>query len=235
MKRLRELEPDNRLMARAHELIDAIGPTVPSEARLHRVRRALDQPIRRPSGRVWALRGASALAIVGVGASALAFSGAFSSWPGSPSPAAPTTSPLAAPTALADRSAHSGPRPSTEPPVAEPSQPNDEIVATPKHRTAPRSKHGAPSPPLPISASEVARVHEAAKALRGDGDPERALRLLDASENVKGPLAEEALALRIEAAHASRDPRAKALAQSYLSRYPGGRYRELARRTLAAP
>jgi hypothetical protein len=40
--------------------------------------------------------------------------------------------------------------------------------------------------------------------------------------------------LRIEAASASRDPRAKSLAQSYLSRYPTGRYRELARRTLAA-
>ena len=78
-------------------------------------------------------------------------------------------------------------------------------------------------------------MHEAAKALRGEGDPERALRLLESSENVKGPLAEEALALRIEAANASRDPRAKSLAQSYLSRYPDGRYRELARRTLAAP
>lgn len=227
MKRLRELEPDDRLMARAHELIDAMGPTVPSEARLHRVRRALDQPLR-PSRRVWALRGASALAIVGVGASALAFSGALSDPPRSPARAVPSLR-LAAPTELQ-------PPAKSSPPVANTTaEPPEEGVAPPKPHTAtaPRSKHSEAS--APISASEVARVHEAAKALRGDGDPARALRLLESSESVKGPLAEEALALRIEAASSSHDPRAKSLAQSYLSRYPSGRYRDLARRTLSAP
>lgn len=221
MKRLRELEPDDRLMARAHELIDALGPTVPSEARLHRVRRALDQPIRR-SPRVWALRGALAFAIVGGGASALAFSGAFSA-PAEPAPrVVPTSRSVASPV----------PRPPTRAaqPVNDPREPPEESAATPTPRGGLRARHGE----IPVSASDVARVHEAAKALRADGDPERALRLLESSENVGGPLAEEALALRIEAANASREPRARSFAQSYLSRYPDGRYRELARRTLAA-
>jgi hypothetical protein len=107
-------------------------------------------------------------------------------------------------------------------------------VATSKPGAAPRVRRSAPAGTPSASPSDVARIHEAAKALRGDGDPGRALRLLESSEKVAGPLAEEALALRIEAAVAGGDARAKSLAQSYLSRYPGGRYRELARRTLAA-
>jgi hypothetical protein len=79
----------------------------------------------------------------------------------------------------------------------------------------------------------VARVHEAARALRGDGDAERALRILESSGEVSGPLAEEALALRIEAATARGDKRAPALARSYLARYPNGRYREQAQRALS--
>lgn len=223
MKRLRELEADDRLISRAHELIDAIGPTVPSEARLLRVRRALDQPVRRPLG-VWALRGALGLAVVAGGASALAFSGAFSG-PGEPQG-------RAQPSAREP----SGPPPRTTlaSPVTDRAEPVDEAVAPPRPSAQPRLRRSSPASAAAANASDVARIHEAAKALRGHSDPERALRLLESSEKVAGPLAEEALALRIEAASAAGDPRAKSLAQSYLSRYPGGRYRELARRTLAA-
>ena len=77
-------------------------------------------------------------------------------------------------------------------------------------------------------------MHEAARALRGQGDAERALRILEASREVSGPLAEEALALRIEAAAARGDARAASLARAYLARYPAGRYRELAQRTLGS-
>jgi hypothetical protein len=222
MKRLRELEPDDRLIARAHELIDAVGPTVPSEVRLRRVRRALDQPVG-PSRRVWVLRVALALAIAGVGASALAFSGVFSA---APSPQGALTAPAVAPPLR-----HAPARPSM--PVAGPAEPDEETVVAPTPRVTPRTRRSEP-PGAPVGASDVARIHEAAKALRADGDPARALQLLESSEKVAGPLAEEALALRIEAANASHDPRAKSLAQSYLSRYPAGRYGELARRTLAA-
>jgi hypothetical protein len=222
MKRLRELEPSDRLMSRTHELIDAMGPTVPSEARLLRVRRALDQPVRRPFG-AWALRGALAFAVVAGGASALAFSGAFSG--------------VAKPQEAARTSAASpaAPRPRTTPaPISDRAEPLEAVVPPKQSATTPRLRRGAAPGSPSATASDVARVHEAAKALRGDGDPERALRLLESSEKVGGPLAEEALALRIEAASQGGDPRAKALAQSYLSRYPSGRYRELARRTLAA-
>jgi hypothetical protein len=222
MKRLRELEPDDRLMARAHELMAALGPTLPSQARLLRVRRALDQPGRRSLG-VWALRGAWAFAVIGGGASALAFSSAFSG-PAEPQQGA-LTSRLAAP---APR-----PRPTPPRPVAAPAEPVEGAAMMPKPAVAPRVRRSE-RPTAPASASDIARIHEAAKALRGDGDPERARRLLESSETERGPLAEEALALRIEAANASGDRRAKSLAQSYLARYPGGHYRDVAQRTLAA-
>lgn len=228
MKRLRELAPDEPLVARAHELIGALGPTVPSEARLLRVRRALDQPVRRSQRvgalRVGALRGVIAFAVLGGGASALAFSGAFSG-PAEPEPGAITSRvapPLAPP-----------PRDLPSQPVSAPREPSEEAAATRKQAPPPRARPSEPPAAAPASASDVARVHAAAKALRGERDPERALRLLESSEQVGGPLAEEALALRIEAANAAADPRAKSLARSYLSRYPAGRYGELARRTLA--
>ena len=223
MKRLRELEPDDRLMARAHELIGALGPTLPSEARLLRVRLALERPVRRSFG-VWALRGALAFAVVGGGASALAFSGVFSG------PAEPQQAVAKSRVTPAAARLRTGP----SQPVPVRGEPIEETAAPPKPTVAPRVRHSEPQAAPPVSASDVARVHEAAKALRGDGDPGRALRLLESSDKVGGPLAEEALALRIEAATETDDPRAKSLAQSYLSRYPGGRYRELAKRTLAA-
>ena len=78
-------------------------------------------------------------------------------------------------------------------------------------------------------------MHRALKALRRDGDPALAARLLE--ENRKrypeGPLAEEALSLQIEAALALHDPRAHAFARDYVTRYPNGRYLDVAQRALA--
>ncbi len=77
------------------------------------------------------------------------------------------------------------------------------------------------------------RVHRAVKALRREGNPALAARLLDrVARDTPGPLAEEALSLRIEAALALDDPRAGALAREYLARYPKGRYLRVARRAL---
>jgi hypothetical protein len=82
--------------------------------------------------------------------------------------------------------------------------------------------------------SDVARVHEAAKALRHDADPKRALQLLEPpGSRITGPLAEEALALRIEASAARGDGRRAKLAAAYLAQYPNGRYKELATKALA--
>ena len=47
-----------------------------------------------------------------------------------------------------------------------------------------------------------------------------------------GALAEEALALAIEAALEQREPRARTLAATYLRRYPAGRWRAAAIRAM---
>jgi hypothetical protein len=76
--------------------------------------------------------------------------------------------------------------------------------------------------------SEVAIIHDAARALKHDRDPETALKLLSqVNRNGNGPLAEEAQALSVEAAIARRDPMASTLAREYLARYPHGRYRDM--------
>ena len=83
-------------------------------------------------------------------------------------------------------------------------------------------------------ASDSELVHRAVKALRRDGDPgaRRAAARRASRASPRGPLAEEALSLQIEAALALRSPRAAALAREYLARYPGGRYASVAARAL---
>jgi hypothetical protein len=96
--------------------------------------------------------------------------------------------------------------------------------------------------------SEAARAHGAAassepaslvfgamQALRREGRPDRAAKLLDEYRRryPGGALAEEALALSVEAAIERGDPRAKVLAESYLARYPSGQFRKAAERARA--
>ena len=51
----------------------------------------------------------------------------------------------------------------------------------------------------------------------------------------RGALAEEALAVAIEAAMARGDARARTLARRYLARYPSGQFRVAAERALGGP
>lgn len=91
-------------------------------------------------------------------------------------------------------------------------------------------------PAAPLHAGEdTAPVLAAMRALRRGHDPVRARVLLDTylSGHPRGSLAEEALALSIEAAVAHNDPDARALADRYLRLYPVGPFRTLARQTLA--
>jgi hypothetical protein len=94
-----------------------------------------------------------------------------------------------------------------------------------------------PHPPARVrSATEDDRlVFEAMRALRQDGQPDRAARSLDEylRRHPDGELAEEALALSIEAASMRSDPRAKDLAVRYLAKYPNGRFRSAAERARA--
>ncbi len=226
MKRLRDLggEP---LLERAGELLRAVEPPPDPPARMQRVRSAIEararEPARRPRGPVaW---GVAACLLAGGAAAAGGIA-----WQRTQSP--PLVDRAALPSAvsapLPPRAAglSSAPAPAKASASAEPV-------------TAPAASNSAAARATASDASarsaDAALVHAAVKALRRDGDPEQAAGLLEryAERDPNGPLAEEALALRIEAAVARRDPRARALAQDYLGRYPAGRYRDAAKRALA--
>lgn len=87
----------------------------------------------------------------------------------------------------------------------------------------------------PRAGEDPSQVAEAVRALRKQGDAARAQALLDQylRANPRGALAEDALALSIEAAAARKDPRAADYARRYLARYPNGRFRGVAERTLS--
>jgi len=89
----------------------------------------------------------------------------------------------------------------------------------------------------PAVDAESSLLFDATRVLRGERDPARAGALLDAyfRRFPHGALAEEALALAIEAAEARGDARARVLARRYLERYPSGHFRERAERALAGP
>ena len=99
-------------------------------------------------------------------------------------------------------------------------------------RTSIRAPHARPA-----KGEDPSRVVAAIQALRGDGDPERAGKLL--AEYLKtyprGALAEEALALSIEAAAARKSPAAKTFATQYLKEYPNGRFHRTAEQALTRP
>ncbi len=78
-------------------------------------------------------------------------------------------------------------------------------------------------------------VFGAMRALRKEGQPGRALKLLEEylRRYPNGALAEEAMALSVEAAAARGDGRAKELANRYLTRYPSGQFRGSAERARA--
>ena len=100
----------------------------------------------------------------------------------------------------------------------------------------------APPPPAAhrgraAKSEDPSLVVSAIQALRQDRDPERAGRLLAAylRTHPRGALAEEAVALSIEAADARHNPAAATFADRYLKEYPRGRFRSVAERVLARP
>lgn len=223
MKRLLEQPATDRLTARAQDLLQVVGATVPSDERARRVRRALDAAPSRAFAR-WVPRLAFAGTLVAAGAGAAGL-GAFSvQLGGSAGPAGPPTARSATPPVSPPAR-----RPSnTAPPPAVSAEP---VLESPTPAPAPRN---TARPASARASTDVARVHEAARALSQDGDAARALALLEREPVAPGsPLAEEALALRIRACVALRNGRQGKLAKSYLSLYPQGRYRELAARALS--
>jgi len=92
----------------------------------------------------------------------------------------------------------------------------------------------ATAPAAPSERDDTTPVLEAMRALRVEANPVRARRLLAGylDRHPGGSLAEEALAMSIEAAVAHGDDDAPALARKYVRRYPAGHFSGLARRTL---
>lgn len=251
MKRLRDMEATTELQQKAQQLVKSIDPMPPSPARMARVRRRLDEP--RGAGMFAALRKLPAFALAGLialfGASAFAAVRVFVEVQAANAThaaqraarehatrvkpvesAAPAAQPEATPQLAVE---HAAPQ---EPP--ELNQGEAEPVRQ-APRVAQRHRNKAPAARTPeeeqaeaVHDSEL--VHRAVKALRREGDPALAARLLeeDRVRNPHGPLAEEALSLRIEAALALGDARAHKLAEQYLARYPSGRYLGIARRAL---
>jgi hypothetical protein len=132
-----------------------------------------------------------------------------------PAPLAAPAAPLAVPPADVTR--------------AEP-RPSRQIAGAPHlHRTP-------PAIPVAAAATEDASpVLEAMRALRLERNPVHARALLARylEQHPTGTLAEEALAMTIEAAVAHHDADATALSARYLRLYPLGPFRSLASQTLA--
>ncbi len=248
MKPLREQAgSDDPVVARAAELLSRLGPTPESPARMRRIRRMLDRsekrfslPLLRPVAVFGLATGLVATAGAAYGVARIVSSvteskhdlktasppmAATATGPKTPTRRVvdvpetplPETDELATPEAVAVETPAEGER-------------SDRVDDNPQHRRRTRS-----SEPKRPSASEAKVVQQGLEALRKHKDPEKAAEHLDAyrKKHPNGTLAEEALALSVEAAAASGDPRAKKLAVQYLSRYPQGRFKDAARRALA--
>jgi hypothetical protein len=213
MKRLRDEVSSDPLVAQAQALLAQVEPVAADPARRQRVRARLCHHPRRKRGRVLTI--ALVLASGAAMASTLAVRvyHARHVEPPSPQPVAAHTSAPAAPPAAVE------PPTAVEVPAA--IEPETEPAPRPVHR-----KHAAAAP----SEEESALLIAAVQALRRDHDPTRAGALIDdyLRRFEHGALAEEALALAIEAAATRGDERAADFGADYLRRFPNGRYRAAA-------
>jgi hypothetical protein len=172
--------------------------------------------------------------LVGCGAFASAALGPWRGWIGrayerlvAPTPIAAASRPRVHAAAAPRLALVTPPAPVALSPVAPPRTP----IAIREPAAAPRARHVAPSAATPPQAeTESQLVLEAMRALRLEKNPVRARALLARylQRNPGGALAEEALALSIEAAVAHHDADAAALGARYLRRYPSGPFRPLA-------
>ena len=228
MQPLRErASPNSPLEARAIELLRAVERFQPPPGCKSRVRaKLLERKVTR-SVRVLSLAPVLALVLLAAGASATL----GRDW------IAARYRAVAEPAVRMDPSAAPAVRLKTSVPQTR--------VMTDIGQSARPESESAPVPSVPLRSdtprasgqrSEQDRlVFDAMRALRREGQPERASMLLDdyLQRHPTGSLAEEALALSIEAASARGDARARELAERYLARYPTGRFRRAAERARA--
>ena len=218
--------PPQSLEADAAELMRAAGSTPDAPEVKQRVRERLMVARVRPRTRL-VLAPATILLVLAIGTGAGATLG-VRWWRASHERAtraaavspAPAAAPRAAPVARTDLAA----------------SPDESEAAAPARTPERMAAHARRARPAGEDG-ETALLFEATRALRRDRDPVRAGALLDDyfRRYPHGTLAEEALAVAIEAASTRGDVRAHALARQYLTRYPNGQFRTAVERALAGP
>jgi hypothetical protein len=119
----------------------------------------------------------------------------------------------------------------------EPSEPSPPSRVWGKPQVSQRADARPRRPPVESPSDDAALLVEATRALHVGRDPGRARGLARRylERQPSGPLADEALAISIEAALDHHDPDAAALSARYLAQFPHGPFRGLAERTLASP
>jgi hypothetical protein len=229
--------------ARAVELLSAAAPYQEAVGRKQRVWSAIEHPpARRPA---WLLRPAVIAAVlIGGGAIGRAAVGHWPEWVIRAYQGLVVRPPPATTLALAESQRRptgrrAGDKPSaplapSAPPVLVPAPAaagETEPARRPVEMASPRARRAAPT------GEETAPVLAAMRALRRDHDPARARGLLAGylARYPSGALAEEALAMSIEAAVAHHDGDAGLLARRYLRLYPAGPFTQLARSAQATP
>jgi TolA-binding protein len=223
VKRLveRELSPQS-VEGEARALLEAMSPHAPALGMKQRVRAAL---LATPLGTRGA-RPRAALVLAFVLLASVAAAATYLVRGSAPAAVVVVAAPphVVVAASAAPRQAERAPGPSAEgtaarAPAAEP-------------KGAPMSGRSAAKPNDDVSEANL--LFEATRALRREGNPERATQLLAEYRKKfpRGALAEEALALSIEAAVARGDARAAKLARRYLDLYPQGHFVDKARRAL---
>jgi hypothetical protein len=242
-------------------LLRSVAPYQTAAGRKQRVWMGLAHPVdRRPRVAFRRLVFVAILAIFG-GATAIA-SAALGHWPAWATRAYERLLPRSSPVAVVTESVSAPARArrefrqianNDEIPVAEAAAPTTEQATAPvnelpsspvaipradgERREHARARHVPQAAMVAAVQEETAPVLAAMRALRRDGNPVRARALLDTylKEHPTGALAEEALAMSIEAAVAHHDTDARLLAERYAQSYPNGPFRVLAKRTLTVP
>jgi hypothetical protein len=118
-------------------------------------------------------------------------------------------------------------------PAASPLTQPATVQQTPTSASTPKL-HSIAEPKHPASSEDPSQVVSAIRALRNEHNPARAKTLLNGylQSHPQGALTEDVLALSIEAATATNDPKSAEFARTYLVKYPNGRYRALAVKAL---
>jgi hypothetical protein len=239
VKRLLEEKFDER--SPEHWLAELVRATPPLETTPFAEKRIFARVagVRRPRHSLFA-RGAVVLVVLC--AAAVAAAAGRSAWLARESRlrvavASDATIPAAAPALPAARVALEAPAavvhgdgPNALPRLDAPAPPSSLAVER-ERSSAPAPASGRGAPALAKPGEDSALVLSAIRALRQTGEPSQASALLGRYLKLypNGSLAEDALALSIEAAAARHDDRARTdLGRRYLARYPSGRFRSVA-------